>query len=102
MPAMPVKPEIVINTGPLLALTAAGRLDVLPALFGRIVLSAEVGREIAAGGRTQFAIAELSAATWLEKRTTPTPLTPFLTTALDSGEASVIALALAEKIPTVC
>jgi predicted nucleic acid-binding protein len=99
---MPEKPKIVINTGPLLALTAAGRLDVLPALFSRILMSAEVSREIAAGGRTQFAITELSVAIWLEKRTMPTPLTPFLTTALDSGEASVIALALAEKIPTVC
>jgi predicted nucleic acid-binding protein len=100
--SMPEKREIVINTGPLLASTAAGRLDVLPVLFSRILVSAEVEREIAAGGRTQFAVTELSAATWLEKRSTPTPLTPFLTTALDPGEASVIALALAEKIPTVC
>lgn len=99
---MPEKRDIVINTGPLLALAATGRLDVLPTLFRRIVVSVEVAREIAAGGRAQFAVAELSAATFLEKRSTVTPLTPFLSTALDAGEASVIALALAEKIPTVC
>ena len=98
---MPEKREIVINTGPLLALAAAGRLDVLPALFRRIVVPEEVWREVAVGGRTGFALAELSAAPWLDKRAAPTPLTPFLTVALDAGEASVIALALAEKIPTV-
>lgn len=98
---MPEKREIVINTGPLLALPAAGRLDVRPALFRRIVVPAEVAREVAAGGRTGFALAELSAATWLEQCAAPTPLTPFLTMALDAGEASVIALALAEKISTV-
>ena len=102
MSAMPAKRDIVINTGPLLALAAAGRLDVLSILFNRILVSAEVGQEIAAGGQTQFAVQDIAAATWLEKRTEATPLTPFLTSALDPGEASVIALAMAEKIPTVC
>lgn len=99
---MPGPRDLVINTGPLLALTAAGHLDVLRPLFHRVVVPSEVCREITAGGRTQFARAEFAAADWLEQRTAPTPLPPFLRTVLDPGEASVIALALTESIETVC
>ena len=99
---MPGPRELVINTGPLLALAAAGRLGVLPALFRRVVVPQEVVREVAAGGPDQFACAELAANTWLDQRTTPTPTPPFLLAALDPGEAAVIALALAENIGTVC
>jgi predicted nucleic acid-binding protein len=99
---MPSPRDLVINTGPLLALTAAGQLDVLRPLFGRIIVPAEVCQEVMAGGRTQFARPEFVAATWLEQRTAPTALTPYLRTALDLGEAAVIALALTEGISTVC
>jgi predicted nucleic acid-binding protein len=102
MSAMPGPRDLVINTGPLLALTAAGRLDVLNKLFRRVVVPAEVCREIAAGGRTQFAREEFASATWLDRRSTPTSLPPFLRTALDPGEAAVIAVALAENTGTVC
>jgi predicted nucleic acid-binding protein len=99
---MPGPRDIVVNTGPLLALAAAGHLGLLRSLFGRVVVPAEVGEEIAAGGSVQFACAEFEAATWLGRRQTHLILPPYLLTTLDRGEAAVIALALAEKIPTVC
>ena len=68
---MPDRRDLVINTGPLLALIAAGQLDTLRGLFQRIVVPDEVCREIAAGGRTQFTRAEFAAATWLDRRGAP-------------------------------
>ena len=102
MSAMPVPRDIVINTGPLLALSAAGHLGVLSSLFRRVVVPAEVGNEISAGGPDLFACAELAAASGLERRSTPTALPPYLLSTLDRGEAAVIALALVERIATVC
>ncbi|NDG72317.1 MAG: hypothetical protein EBY32_13695 [Proteobacteria bacterium] len=43
--------DIVINTGPLIAMVAAtGNLKWLPSLYGRIVIPYEVLLEIEAGG----------------------------------------------------
>ncbi len=72
---MPAPAELIVNTGPLLALAAAGR--------------------------AQFALTEFRAAPWLEKREEPTPLTPLLQASLDPGEAAVIALAITEKVAAV-
>lgn len=99
---MPGPRNIVINTGPILALTAAGHLDLLRTLFGQVSVPAEVGHEIAAGGPGQFACAEFAAANWLDRRTVPTVIPPHLLATLDKGEAAVIALARFEAISTVC
>lgn len=101
MSSMPGPREVVINTGPLPALAAAGHLEALRTVFGRVIVPVEVCREIVAGGRTQFARAEFAAAAWHEQRAAPTALTPYLRAALDPGEAAVIALALSEKVPVV-
>lgn len=98
---MPALRDLVINTGPVLALVAAGHLEVLRKLFARIVVPHEVAQEIEAGGRTQFAREEFRAASWLDKRATATVLSPLLQSTLDPGEAAVIALATSEQIVTV-
>ncbi len=55
---MPETQEIVINTGPLIALTAAmGDLRVLQ-IYRQAWTPFEVIQEIAAGGGAQFALAE--------------------------------------------
>ena len=71
---MPARNDLVINTSPLLALAAAGHLDVLRKLFGTVIVPYEVIQEIEAGGRTQFAREEFRAASWMDKR--PAPITP--------------------------
>lgn len=100
---MPKTTEIVINTGPIIALVAAlGDLRVLESLYQRVLVPLEVSNEIRAKGSRKFAVAEFDEAFWLEKRTSPLSIAPFLSNSLDLGEASVIQLALDENIQTVC
>ena len=47
-----VRSDVVINTGPVLALAAAGYLHVLRDLFTKVTIPYEVVQEIEAGGRT--------------------------------------------------
>lgn len=98
---MPGRNDLVINTGPVLALTAAGHLHVLRDLFSKVTVPYEVVREIDAGGLTQFALEEFRAASWLDKRSAPISVPPLLQSTLDPGEAGVVALATSEHIATV-
>ena len=61
---MPGQSDLVINTGPVLALAAAGHLQILRKLFAKVTVPYEVVQEIEAGGRTQFAREEFRAASW--------------------------------------
>jgi predicted nucleic acid-binding protein len=99
MPA--IRSDLVVNTSPLLALAAAGHLDVLRERFARVIVPYEVAQEIEAGGRTQFAREEFRAASWLDKRSASIPVSPLLQSTLDPGEAAVVALATTEQIPMV-
>jgi len=65
---MPGQSDLVINTGPVLALAAAGHLQILRELFATVTVPYEVVQEIEAGGRTHFAREEFRAASWLDKR----------------------------------
>lgn len=100
---MPEWREIVINTGPLIALVAAtGGLDILRGLYSRVIVPFEVCGEILVGGQSGFAVPEFQAATFLEKQTSHTSIGTFLHNSLDTGEASVIQTALDLDIATVC
>jgi predicted nucleic acid-binding protein len=95
--------KIIINTGPILALTAAlGDLNILEKLYKQVIVSYEVCQEILAGGTNGFAVKEFQQAKWLEKRNKPLEILPHLFNSLDLGEASVIQLALNEGIVNVC
>ena len=100
---MPDTEKIVIDTGALIALVAAlGDLKVLQSLYGQVLVPYEVCQEIRAGGPNGFAVIEFENASWLQKRPYPLDIAPILKNSLDIGEASVIQLALNEKIRTVC
>src|SRR5712664_2462350 len=90
---MPAPSDLVINTGPVLALAAAGHLEILRELFAKVVVPFEVVQEIEAGGLTQFAREESRSAAWLDKRAGASALSPLLQSTLDPGEAAVVALA---------
>jgi len=99
---MPRPKELIINTGPIIALVAAlGDLRVLQ-IYRRVWAPLEVCEEISAGGVAQFAVAEFEAAHWLEKGRQPLNIAPVLLNTLDKGEAAVIQLALDENVETVC
>src|SRR5579859_4657321 len=84
-----VRSDVVSNTGPVLALAAAGYLHVLRDLFTKVTVPYEVVQEIEAGGRTQFARDEFRAASWMDKRSVSVSVSPLLQSTLDPGEAAV-------------
>jgi len=100
---MPELKRIVIDTSPLISLIAAwGDLRFLSSLYEKILVPLEVCEEIRSGGRYGFAVTEFDSAVFLKKQKSPVKISAFLANALDRGEASVIQLALDEKIQTVC
>ncbi len=100
---MPEPKEIVINTSPVIAIVAAlGDLEILRSLYKHVFVTNEVSQEILAGGREGFAVEVFEKAAWLKKLPTPLEISPYLKNSLDRGEASVIQLALNQKIQTVC
>jgi len=101
---MPDHGEIVINTGPLIALAAA--LDdfrLLGMLYRAVHVPYEVGAEINVKGAAGFAANQFQQAGWLKKAAAPiTNVSPFLKNSLDAGEAAVIQYAIDHGIDTVC
>jgi len=94
--------EIVINTGPIIAITAAlGNLDILQ-MYRRVWAPWAVCQEILSGGPSGFAVTEFKAAHWLQKESMPLEIAPILVNSLDRGEAAVIQLALDKNVQTVC
>ena len=94
---------VITNTTPLIALTAAtGSLDVLRAVYSRVVVPYEVAEEIRAGGKEAFGLTIFEHASWLEVSPVPVVLPPYLQNALDLGEASVIQTALQLGVKRVC
>jgi hypothetical protein len=59
-----------------LALAAAGHLQIVRELFAKVTAPYEVVQEINAGGRTQFAREEFRAASWFDKRSSNISLPP--------------------------
>lgn len=85
----------VINAGPLVALSLAGRLDLLPALFNEFWIPEAVYREVAIAGLGRPGAQALADAPWAARvRVAPEP-DPLLVAELDPGEAAVISLARA-------
>jgi predicted nucleic acid-binding protein len=94
--------EIVINTGPILAIVSAmGSLDILQ-MYRQVWVPWEVCQEVLAGDPSGFAMSEFQAAQWLQTESRPLDIVPLLANSLDAGEAAVIQLALNKNIQTVC
>lgn len=100
---MPDARELVINTGPLLALVAAfDDLGILHLLYDRVVVPLEVSQEILVDNASRYGAKEFEAASGLERRPSAVQVSAFLRNSLDPGEAGVIQTALDDKIETVC
>lgn len=86
---MPETQEIVINTGPMMAIVAAlGDLEVLK-IYRRVCVPLEVCGEITTGESSRFAALEFEAAHWLEKWKQP----------LSPAAMLLLLLALKSKLP---
>lgn len=100
---MPESKDIVINTGPLLAIIAAlGDLSILNNLYRQVLVPFEVKKELTGHGSNRFGVAAFKDAHFLHIQPRSLSIPPILQNTLDSGEASVIQLALIKKIETVC
>lgn len=86
---------VVSDTSPIINLAMIGRLELLPALFGEVIIPYKVFEEITRRGDSMPGAEAVLAARWVETRScTNTTLVQALRTQLDSGEAEAIALAL--------
>lgn len=97
-----MKPSLVVNSSPLIALVAAlPDFGQLAGLVGRCIIPAEVIAELVAGGLKDDTAARVQAARWCEVRP-PRPVTPDpLLQRLGAGEAAVIQTAQDEGLPLV-
>lgn len=85
-------PEVVCNTSPLQYLHQIGVLDILPAIYGRILVPEAVVDEISAGRLAGVNLPDPASLEWLEVReVAPTPWP--VPRDIHRGEAEVIALA---------
>lgn len=95
-------PEIVINTGPLIALCAALEdLSALAACYRSILVPKRVVSELSAGTHGLDDIQRLYEAGLFDIAEDEVSLPVYLASSLDAGEASVIASALLFGIPKV-
>jgi predicted nucleic acid-binding protein len=82
-----------INAGPLVALSLAEHLDLLPALFAEFWIPGVVFHEVAVAGLGRPGAEALSIARWIAHICAAPVPDPLLVADLDPGEAAVITLA---------
>lgn len=89
---MPEGP-VVSNTGPLIALAMVGHLDLLPSLYGRVLIPDAVLDEATVAGAGRAGASEIAAADWLDRIRADVAPEPLLAMELGRGEAEVISMA---------
>lgn len=95
-------PDIVMNTGPVIAPTAAvGSLDFLSSLYREILLPREVYLELEAGGTGCTELRAVNALPVFAVETDFIDLPALLISQLDVGEASVVQSAIQKNVPVV-
>ena len=86
---------IVSNTSPIINLACIDRLDLLPSLFGEIVVPDAVFHEIAVAVPNAPGASDVRMAPWIHRHSVANqPLVASLRLELDPGEAEAIACAL--------
>lgn len=85
--------SLIVDTGPIIALSVSGHLELLRHLYDKVIVPEQVDAEIRLGGQRQMGLVEYMRADWIEVACTQT-VDPLLLAELDAGEAGVISLAL--------
>jgi predicted nucleic acid-binding protein len=80
---------VVADTSPPLHLARIGRLDLIPAVVGRVVVPKTVWGELVQAGTRPDVVAALESAAWIEVVQDP----PVQDLGLDAGETAAILLA---------
>ena len=85
---------VVVDTSPIIYLSAIGKAHILKELFGEIVVPEAVRNELLSGGTGSFGFDEITGEEWIKTRRIENRLAQsYLTTDLDEGEAEAIILA---------
>jgi predicted nucleic acid-binding protein len=85
-------PAIVCNTGPIIALSAIRKLNILKNLYETVYLPSAVYNEIVTGEEHLREFYQFRDIDWFNILELQQPMDPLLSTVLDIGEASVIQL----------
>ena len=86
---------VISDTSPVINLAAAGQLDLLKKLYGKVIIAQAVYDEIVVTGAGQAGAKEVESANWIEvKEVANHTLIASLQLELDKGESESIALAL--------
>lgn len=94
-------PEVVVNTSPLQYLFQLGLLDLLPALYGQVLVPEGVVRELSAGLARGVSLPDISSTSWLTVHPVTGRAVLPLAAGLGMGEREVLALALELAEPLV-
>lgn len=87
---------VIADAGPIIHLSLIRQLDLIPALFGRVIVPRRVYEEVVRSESGLPGSEELRSAAWAElhEGSTRPELSRLLESYLDSGEAAALALAL--------
>jgi predicted nucleic acid-binding protein len=90
--------KVVVNATPLIALSLVERLDLLPQMFGEVLVPSAVYEEVAVQGRDKPGGRAFTGTDWIDIRTPAeqTTIEPLLL-GLDEGELQVLLLARSEQ-----
>ena len=94
-------PEVISDTSPLQYLYQVEQLDLLPALYGKVLVPEGVAVEIKAGQALGHSLPDLQALDWIQIATVPHPRTLLLAADLGKGEREVLSLATQRPGTTV-
>ena len=87
--------KVVSNASPLINMARIGHLNLLPRIFGRLLVPEAVWREVVLEGENHPGAKEIRQADWIEQATVSNrQLVHSLRQELDAGEAEAIALAV--------
>ena len=84
--------DVVVNTGPLVALAACGHIELLHSLHARVIVPAPVVAELEHGRLVPGSVT-VDLPEWIEVLSLQATPSPLLRAILDDGEAAVISLA---------
>lgn len=87
-------PETVSNTSPIQYLYQAGLLELLPTLYGQVIIPAAVAQELAAGRGSGVALPDPSQLAWITIEPPADSTLLRMVADLGPGEREVIALGL--------
>lgn len=90
----------ISDSSPLILFAGIGRLDLLPAVFGPVLVAPAVWQEVVIDGEGRVGADAVRRAPWLRQGALPPPPMAPAVSALDPGEAETLHLALSMRAET--